>query len=425
MFLLYNFMDTPPVKNRATKYGSLLAGIILVGLAFGSGVAVGKNWYVSEATTVTSTGEVSISKVIDLNRSINHSDTVDFNQFWDVWDKIKQKYVKQPVKDSDLFYGALQGLVYGLKDPYSVYFPPAEAKDFSKSLSGDFSGIGAEIAVKKNQLVVVAPLPGTPAEAAGLKPNDKILAIDKRSTAGMDVNTAVEFIRGPATSSVMLTILRDGWKAPQDKTIHRANINVPAVTYEMKPGNIAYIKITQFNDYTVPLFNRYVSQLTSQHARGLILDLRNNPGGYLDGAISIASEWVTSGKIVSEKASDGSENVHYSEGTSHPLNGLKTIVLVNGGSASASEIVAGALKDDKLATIIGEKTFGKGSVQDLETFPDGSALKVTVAEWYTPNEHNINDTGITPDVAVVENVDNEAVGEDVMITKALELLAAK
>lgn len=400
-------------------YLSVIAGVLI----FGMGVLTGQAMFVKKNIT-NEAGAVSIEKVVNLNRNTNHSDSVEFNQFWQVWDSIKAKYVKQPVKDTDLFYGAMQGLVAGLGDPYSVYFPPAAATEFSKSLSGEFSGIGAEIGIKNNQLLVVSPLPGTPAEKAGLRPGDKILAIDKKPTIGMDVNTAVENIRGPATSSVELMISRVGWEKPKDILIHRAKINVPSVMFSMKPGNVAYLRIMQFNEDTDPELDSAIKQIQAKKASGVILDLRNNPGGYLESAVYMASEWIKNGVVVSERSSDGSDKIHETTGL-HRLAGYKTAVLINKGSASASEIVAGALQDNKAATVIGDVSFGKGSVQDYQVLPDGSALKVTIAEWYTPNKHNINEKGITPDVEVKEDFEKEKVGEDVVVDKALEILKQK
>ncbi len=412
--------NSSPHQSRAVKYLNIYLGVIGTILVFGTGVLAGGALFVGKNIT-SSSGEVSIEKVVNLNRSLNNSNTVDFSQFWQVWDSVKQQYVKQPVKDTDLFYGAMQGMVAGLGDPYSEYFPPVAAAEFSKNLAGEFSGIGAEIGVKNNQLVVVAPLPETPAARAGLRPGDRILAIDKLPTLGMDVTTAVMKIRGPSTSSVDLAILRSGWDKPRDFTIHRAKINVPSVRFSMKPGNVAYVRVMQFNGDTTPGLNQAIKEIQNKKVSGIILDLRSNPGGYLDAAVSMASEWIRSGTVVSERSSNGSENAHPSEGL-HRLAGIKTIVLVNKGSASASEIVAGALQDTKTGTVIGETTFGKGSVQDYQNLPDGSAFKITVAEWYTPGEHNINDKGITPDIEVKEDFDKEEVGQDVMIDKALELL---
>lgn len=408
-----------PNRHRARRYMGFYLSVIFVIAAFGTGILVGERMIINKQIR-NAEGNIDISKVINLNRSINHSDSVDFNEFWQVWDKVKAKYYKQPIKDVDLFYGAIQGMVYALGDPYTVYMPPKVADEFVKGLTGEFSGIGAEIGIKNDQLVVVAPLPGTPAEKAGLRPGDKILAIDKKSTAGLDVNTAVDKIRGTAGTTVVLTIIREGLNKAEDVSVVRAKINVPAVMWEQK-GNAAYVRVMQFNDDAMPQFNKAIKEIKAKGLNKMILDLRSNPGGYLDSAVSMASEWISEGKIVSEKFRDGKENVHNTAGD-HRLKDFKTIVLVNGGTASASEIVAGALQDQKKAMIVGEKTFGKGSVQDFEPFSDGSALKVTIANWYTPNDKNINEQGITPDVEVKEDFSKEKVGEDVMVEKALELL---
>lgn len=414
-------MDISPIKLRAKKYAGVYLSVILFIISFGMGVIVGKVWYVQKQIT-NDKGNVQIDKVLNLNRAINHS-SLDFNQFWDIWDKVKSKYVKQPVKDVDMFYGAIQGLVMSLGDPYSLYFPPKAAEDFAKDLSGELEGIGAEIGVKNNQLLVVAPLPDSPAAKAGLRPGDKILDIDKESTFGMDVSTAVSKIRGKAGTKVVLTISRDGLSKTSEITITRLKINVPSVLFSVKPNNIAYLRIMQFNDDTTGELNRYIKQIQARRVKGIILDLRNNPGGYLDAAVDMASEWVTIGPVVSEKGMDGLNNEHTTEGP-HFLAGIKTIVLVNKGSASASEIVAGALQDSKQAILIGEQTFGKGSVQDFETFPDGSALKLTVAEWFTPSGRNINKEGIKPDIEIKEDWEREKVGEDAVLSKALELVAS-
>lgn len=411
--------DTSPTQHSARRYMRMYLGLILIVVAFGGGILVGKSLVLKSQSSAPSPIYVTVTA----DRNVDHSGGVNFNQFWQVWDLVKQKYVKQPVNDSDLFYGAMQGMVAGLNDPYSVFFPPKPATEFKRSLSGEFSGIGAEIGDKNNQLVVIAPLPNSPAEKAGLRPGDRILAIDHKITLGMDVNTAVEFIRGPSGTTTTLTIGR-GVTKPADVIITRAAISVPAVMFEMKPGKIAYLRIMQFNDQTVSDLTNAIGRLKANRAAGVIVDLRNNPGGYLDSAVAMASDWLADGAIVSEKFSDGHANVHTASGP-HELLGLPTAVLVNGGSASASEIVAGALQDRKVATIIGEKTFGKGSVQDFQQLPDGSAIKVTVAEWYTPDDHNINKTGITPDIMVKEDFTKEKVGQDVMIDKALQILKGK
>jgi carboxyl-terminal processing protease len=413
-----------PTKERARKYAHVYFSVIMSVILFGLGIFTGQIIDSKKLITKAADNSSLEANIININRSQNNSKEIDFEQFWKVWDMVKAKYAKQPVKDADLFYGAMQGMVAGLGDPYSVYFPPKAAEEFNKSLDGEFSGVGMEVGIKNDQLVVIAPLDGTPAKRAGLLPGDKIYAIDKIPTAGMDTNSAVEKIRGQAGTKVTLTIGRAGLSKPKDFVIVREKINVQSVSFSIKNKNIGYIRIMQFNQDTVAGFNKAVAQLQAKKINKLVVDLRNNPGGYLDAAVTLASEWIPDGQIVSEKFSNGVSNEHLSIGA-HRLQDTKTVVLVNGGSASASEILAGALQDTKHATIVGETTFGKGSVQDYETLNDGSALKVTVAEWYTPLGKNINKQGIVPDVVVKEDWSKEKVGEDVMLQKAYSIFAGK
>lgn len=413
-----------PIKARARKYAGIYFSVIMAIMLFGFGILAGQFLaFKKPITNAAENGDWS-TNIIDFSTDKKLTKDVEFDKFWEVWQKIKTKYAKQPVKDSDLFYGAMQGLAAGVGDPYTVYFPPKAAEEFNKSLDGEFSGIGAEIGIKNNELVVIAPLPGTPADKAGLLPGDKIYAIDKLVSINLDANVAVQKIRGLAGTPVVLTIMRNGFTKTKDYTIIREKINIPSVTFSIKNKNVAYLRIMQFNQNTLPDFNKYVKQIQSKKISKVIVDLRNNPGGYLDTAVDLASEWVSEGKIVSEKFSNGDVNDHFTSGD-HPLQNMKTVVLVNGGSASASEILAGALQDHKKATIIGEKTFGKGSVQDYENLSDGSSLKITVALWYTPNDKNINEQGIKPDVEVKEDWTKEKIGEDIMIKKALGILNPK
>jgi carboxyl-terminal processing protease len=408
-----------PIKNRAKKYAGVyfLTAVLIV--FFGVGLIAGQ--LMAAKKPVANAIESPI--IIRFGDSSDgHAKEVDFNLFWTVWDKVKENYVKQPVKEQDLLYGAIQGMVAGLGDPYSVFMVPKETQEFNKSMTGEFSGVGMEIDVRNNQLLIVAPLPGTPAERAGLRVGDKIMAIDKIPTFGMDTTQAVTKIRGDAGTPVVLTIMRSGFAKAKDFKIVREKINVPAVIYSVKNKNVAYLRVMQFNYNTMPELASAIEKMKSANIKKIIVDLRNNPGGYLETAIDFASEWIPEGKIVEEKYSTGEVNPHWSRGE-HRLVGYNTVVLVNNGSASASEIVAGALQDHKKARIIGETTFGKGSVQNYEEgFADGSSLKLTVAEWYTPNDNNINNQGVTPDIVIKQDLDKERPGQDVMINKALQLL---
>lgn len=369
-------------------------------------------------------GHVDIQEVIDLYSKTRSKD-VSFDQFWDVWDRIHDQYVEEP-DDVALFYGALEGLVEGLDDPYSVYLPPTDATAFAKDLAGEFEGIGAEIGIRDEQLSVVAPLPESPAEKAGLRAGDVILAIDGKETFGMSIEEAVINIRGEKGTPVILTITHNGLDTLREVEIIRDTINVPTVIWEMQDDDIGYLRVSHFNQETWNEFDKAVKELLLESPKGLVLDLRSNPGGFLETSIDVASEWVESGVIVSEGAPEGEKRMYRTRGR-HRLATLPTVVLVDQGTASGSEIVAGALQDHDIAQIVGVQTFGKGSVQDFEILPDGSALKLTIARWFTPDDRAIDGEGIAPDVIVEEMFTFPAEGEegepvDNGLAKAREIL---
>jgi len=348
---------------------------------------------------------------------------VDFNLYWDTWKAIKAKAFNRDIPDTQLFYGSLQGMVASLGDPYSVFLTPTDATEFQADLSGNFEGIGAEIAVKNNILIVVSPLDDSPAMRAGLKPKDWIVKINGTSTDGMNSSEAVNLIRGQAGTEVTLAIYREGFTEVRDFKITRAPINVKSLNLEyLDQGRIARLKVRQFNDDTMPLFDSAISDIVSKpQVKGIILDLRGNPGGYLESAVQVAGEWSGDRPVVSEKNRDGAETPHIA-GKTPRLADYQTIVLVDGGSASASEIVAGALKDWGLAKIIGLKTFGKGSVQALTDLADGSEIKLTIAKWFTPSGINIDEQGIEPDVKVDLTEEDYNKDLDPQLDKAIELL---
>lgn len=348
------------------------------------------------------------------------SKDVNFDLFWQVWNLVKKEYVRQPVADTKLFYGALSGIVEALEDPYSVFLDPQLTKNFQQELEGAFEGIGAEIGIKDKHLTIIAPLPDTPAERAGLKAGDKILAIDGEETTNMALDYAVSIIRGPKGTEVTLTVWRDDWEKPQDIKIIRDRIEITSVKWEMR-DEVAYIEINHFNEDTSEKFNRALIELLSQNPKGLILDLRNNPGGFLDVAVDIGGEWIENNVVVIEQKQDGQKIEHKSSGLAR-LQNIKTVILINQGSASASEILAGALQDYNKAILVGQKTFGKGSVQNLEMLPDGSAVKITVAEWLTPKGRSIEREGIIPDEEVELTEEDYDAGRDPQLNKAVELL---
>lgn len=352
------------------------------------------------------------------------SQDIDFNLFWNVWDELKKDYVdKDKMKDKELFYGAIRGMVASVGDPYTIFMDPQVAQEFSNDLAGTFSGIGTEIGIRHDILTVVAPLDGSPADIAGIKAGDKIYAINGTSTINMSIDGAVRLIRGPKGTEVTLSIVRAGLDKPKDFKIVRDNIVVKSVKTKEKDG-MFIIEVSNFNNDTMDLFNKAVTQAVELNPKGIILDLRNNPGGYLETAIDMASQWVEDGVIVSEKFSDTKKNDFSARGRAR-LKDFKTVVLVNQGSASASEIVSGALKDHKKATIVGKQTFGKGSVQSLNQFTDGSSLKVTIAKWLTPNGDCINEIGIKPDVEVDLKPEDINTDKDPQMDKAFEILKAQ
>jgi len=387
-------------RVRGHKFVRPLIILILLCGVFGSGVFVG----VTYGLTALLSGKgspVDITTVANLYAQ-SRSDTVSFEQYWDVWDRVQRKHVRQPVNDVDLFYGSIAGMVEGLNDPYSVYFPPAKAQEFARDLSGQFGGIGAEIGVRNGQFTVIAPLPKTPAERAGLRAGDVIVRVDGEDLFGLSLDEVIRKIRGEKGTKVVLTVMYNGFDNAREVEIVRDIITVPTVEWEMKDNFIAYLRVSYFNESTWRDFDVAVKEIIKASPKGIVLDLRGNPGGYLDTSVKVASEWVKSGSIVIEKFNTGTEDRYTADMGKHRFAGIKTVVLVDGGTASGSEIVAGALQDYGLAWVIGSPTFGKGSVQDFEFLPDGSALKLTVAEWFTPEGRQIDGQGIEPDEVLEE-----------------------
>ncbi|HUY05603.1 MAG TPA: S41 family peptidase [Candidatus Paceibacterota bacterium] len=334
--------------------------------------------------------------------------SVDMSDFWKAWNALQANYVITHASSTlpsvkDRLYGAISGLASSYGDPYTVFFPPTEAKAFSDNISGSFAGVGMEIGVKDSVLTVIAPLKGTPAQAAGIKAGDQIIAIDKKSTDGISVDEAVSEIRGPVGTTVDLSIIRSG--KPLDIKVTRETIQVPETDdgLDAKSG-VYHIALYEFTSNSAGLFDQAFERFLASGSKKLIIDLRGNPGGYLDAAVDIASHFLPKGTtIVTEDfGGKGANQVHTSLGYDDVPTGTKIAVLIDGGSASASEILAGALQDNHVATLIGTKSFGKGSVQTLLDL-DGGSLKVTVARWITPAGHWIMGNGITPDITVAYN----------------------
>jgi carboxyl-terminal processing protease len=338
--------------------------------------------------------------------------TLDYSSVNKVYRILKDNYDGRLTR-TQLLNGLKHGLAQATNDPYTEYFTAQETKQFNDELNNSFSGIGAELGENSDgTLQIIAPINGAPAAKAGLKAQDLIAAINGTSTAGMSVDDAVNKIRGPAGTKVTLQIIRDN-KA-KNYTITRQNITLPSVTSKVLPGNIGYMQISTFADDTGNLAQKAADRFKQAHVKAVILDLRDNPGGLVSAAVDVGSLWLPQGQTIMQERRDNTVvQTYYAQGGDE-LHGLPTVVLINGGSASASEITAGALHDNRVAYIIGQRSYGKGVVQQQicitgPTNADGTCpadeLKVTIASWYRPNGQNINHRGITPDQMVKEPAD--------------------
>lgn len=383
------------------------------------------------------------------NKNQEIPSSVDFSKFWVVWDDVTQKHVRKPINPEKLLDGAIHGMVNAVGDPYTSYFNIEENAETKNALNGKYEGIGAQLGFDENKnLIIQSPLEGSPAIQAGILAGDRILAINGEDTTGMSMTAAVDKIRGEAGTTVTLTIFRSSLKEPKDVPIRRDTIKIDSVTWEDKGDGIAYIKLSRFGETTNQEWTKAITEITNlmPNLNSIVLDVRNNPGGYLESAVYIASEFVPRGIVVREEFSDGTSS-EYKVNRQGLLTDskYKIIVLMNEGSASAAEIVAGALKERRDAEVIGMRSFGKGSVQKAEEYEDGTSLHVTIAKWLTPDgnwidkynsefgDSKYNETvdgkeikgGIKPDVVVKftdEDIQNE---KDVQLDKALEILKSK
>ena len=358
---------------------------------------------------------------------------VDFSLFWDAWNKIQENYAKPEALDTQgMIYGAIKGMVSSLEDPYTVFFNPKEAKIFLEDVSGSFEGVGMEVGIKEEQFQVVSPLEGTPAQKAGLRPGDKIIKIDDTSTDGISVEEAVSLIRGPKGTEVILTIMRQGWQSTKDFKVKRAVIKVPILTWKLissddgKPnenGDIAYIDLYQFSEKARSDFREAAINILNSPAKKIILDLRGNPGGYLEIAQNIAGWFLKNGQtvVIEDFGKKQDQEIYKAKGNAQFLD-YPLVVLIDKGSASASEILASALRDNRGIKLIGETSFGKGCVQELENLRGGSSLKITVANWLTPKGNLITNKGLKPDVEVEMTENDYGEGNDPQLDKAIEVL---
>ncbi len=380
-----------PVVKRAISFALVAA------VAFSAGVL----------TSGSENASAVVSRIPLIGDGLNATpdQNAELAGFWKAWNALHADFVitnasSTPPVTKDKIYGAIQGLANSYGDPYTVFMPPEEAKLFADTISGSFGGVGMEIDVKDGVLIVVAPLKGTPAEAAGIRKGDYIVAIDGKTTEGVPVHVAVTRIRGPIGTTVVLSLVRD--KKPLEIKVARATIQVPETEDGLdEKSGVYHIALFSFTSNSADLFNQAFKRFKASGSKKLVVDLRSNPGGYLDASVDIASHFLPKGaNIVTEDFGDKQKKaVHTSIGYDDVPAGTKVVVLIDNGSASASEIFAGALKDHKIATLIGTKSFGKGSVQTLIPI-DGGSLKVTVARWVTPAGTWIMGNGITPDITV-------------------------
>lgn len=346
---------------------------------------------------------------------------LDYASVEDVYDALRKDFDGQ-LDNKKLLDGLKVGLANATGDPYTEYLNAEQAKEFDNQLNGTFIGIGAELSRdEQGNIVIISPISGFPAEKAGLKPKDIIIEINDKSATGIGVSEAVKQIRGEENTKVKLKVIRDKAKELTFE-ITRVKIVIPSVTSKVLDGNVGYIKIARYAEDTVELTTKFAQELKDKNVKGVILDVRNDPGGLLDASVKVSSLWLNPGDMILEEKRDTLVVKRYKAVGEPILRGIPTVVLINEGSASASEITAGALRDNKAAKLIGVKTYGKGSVQQLEKFGDGSVLKVTIARWYTPAGVNINKEGIKPDTEVKLDEEKFKAGTDNQLEEALKVL---
>lgn len=413
------------LKRVAPLIGLLLTSCLLVAIGFGGGYYFGVNQ------------KTELEKVQGLTNIQNSiAGQVDFTSFWTAWNLINERYMDgnigattsaagaKEVTSQDKVYGAIKGLVASLGDPYTVFLPPTQKKIFEENISGEFGGVGMELGKKEGVITVIAPLPDTPATRAGVKAGDKISNINSSSTAEMEVDEAVGLIRGPKGTPVIITFFRDGVAEPLVKTLIRETIVIPTIDTKNRPDGIFVIQIHNFSSNVNSLFRDALKQFVESGSNKLVIDLRGNPGGYLEAAVDMASWFLPKeALVVTESHREAKENREYkSVGYNIFTDQLKLVILVDRGSASASEIFAGALQENGKAILVGEKTYGKGSVQQMIALPDSSSIKMTIARWLTPKGRSISHDGLEPDVAVSVKPEDLTAGKDPIMLKAVEIL---
>jgi len=409
-----------PLKNE--RFIKISEAVLLI--AFGLGIGIAATWlyFIKIHASQPQVGVEFTQSYIKGVINAQNAKGVDFSPFWDVWAAIQEKYVGRKNLDvQKMVNGAIEGLVNSLGDDYSVFFEPEQNQEFESEVSGKFEGIGIEIGLKNKILTVIAPLEGTPAKQAGLEPNDAILKINSTSTIGMSLDQAIRYIRGPKGSTVTLSILRDTWDNPRPIVITRDVIAVPSATIEKIGDDVIHLRLYNFYAPLTWEFRKRALEILLSGRKKIVLDVRGNPGGYLNGAIETAGYFLPSGSVA-VKEDDGAGpyvcDVCKTSGLAI-FKDYKIVVLIDGGSASASEIVAGALRDNRGVLLIGQTTFGKGSVQEVYPMANGSSLKLTIAKWLTPNGHSIAGVGLKPDIEIIPLASRT---QDIQLDKAVEVV---
>jgi carboxyl-terminal processing protease len=398
----------------------LVAAILLLG-SFSSGFVIGHTLPLGLAPSNPGT----VSTITPQQQSATPQDLQDlFKPFWESWQIVHDQYVDQPVDDLKLMRGAISGMLQSLGDQHTSYMDPQQYQDATSELAGEYDGIGAWVDTGGDYLTIISPMPDSPAERAGLKAGDQVIAIDGQDMTGIGPEVARLKVLGPAGTTLQLKILREGQSDPLDFTLTREHITFHSVQGKMLNGDIAYVQLLTFGDQTAQELQSTLKDLLAQHPKGLILDLRNNGGGYLQTAVQVGSEFVDHGAVLYEKYGDGTRKAYdVIPGGLATNTNLPMVVLINEGTASASEIVAGALQDDGRAQLVGVTSYGKGSVQNwIPLEGDQGAVRVTIARWLTPDGRTIDKVGLTPDVVV--ELSNQTIGgtDDPQLQKAVELL---
>ncbi len=407
----------PRIRLTLRQIRTFVLIITLVVLAGGSGYFLGQRQVSFDWENYQP--KVSIEREVPVEKQ-----DIDFSLFWDVWDELSASYLdKSALSPAKMVYGAIQGMVASLGDPYTVFLPPKEQQRSKEDLGGSFDGVGIQLGYKDGILAVIAPLSGMPAEKAGVRAGDLILKIEDQETTEVSLPEAVNLIRGPKGTTIKLTLQHDGESDSYEAAIVRDTIVVPSVEVEIQDAEggrtVAHLKLTRFGERTDQEWQEAVSKILTSRPDGVILDLRNNPGGYLSGAVFIASEFLSQGVVVQQESADGHRET-FSVNRRGSLLTFPLVVLVNEGSASASEIVAGALMELDRAKLVGKTTFGKGTIQEAQDLPGGTGLHITTARWLLPSGESIDKKGVTPDFEV--DLDPEKPEEDVQLKKAVEIL---